>query len=311
MQSPRRVSLALLVMLLLTGGYAAFGFYQVEPDEQAVVLRLGRYHRTTDPGVHWHAAGIERIEIRRVTTLVEEEFGFRTVGTGAAREFAEHPQEKRMLTSDTNLVDAEFVVQFRIRDLRAYLFNVKDVSEVIRDAAQAAMREVVARNQIDNILTAEKAIIASQGKERIQAILDLYGVGVEILGVQLQDVEPPAEVKAAFAEVTTADQDAARMVVEARGYADQVLPRAQAEATELINEAEAYKFSRVREAEGEAARFSTLLAEYRRSPRVTRERMYLETLEAILPKMDKVIIQEGLSERVLPYLPIGKRKELR
>ena len=308
MKPALRRSVLALVVLGLLGGYGALGIFAVGPDEQAVILLLGRYHRTAQPGPGWHAPGLQTVEKQRVTQTMEEEFGYRTISTSPSPQYEDRAQEKRMLTSDANLVDVEFVVQYRISDLESYLFRVADVSEVLRDVSQAAMREVVAMNTIDSILTELKRPIELEVKMRIQEVLDGYDAGLLIQGVQLQDVEPPDDVKDAFADVTSADQDGQRMINEADGYRDALLERAEAERTELINEAETYKKSRVLESEGEAKRFSALLVEYKKAPAVTRERLYLETLESILPGIEKVVIQEGQSERVLPYLPIGRRE---
>lgn len=298
-----------LVLLGLAAAYAVVGYYEVAPDEQAVVLRLGSYQRTAMPGPHWHARWFEVVELRAVTVTIEEEFGFRTTSSGPPPVYEDRPAEKRMLSGDTNTVDVEFVVQYRINDLRAYLFNVRDSAATIRDVAQASMREVVATRPIDDVVTEAKGVIQFEARERIQSSLDRYGAGVEIQNVQLQDVEPPDEVKEAFADVASSEQDRERMVLEAQGYADQVVPRARGEAQELLNSARAYRETRTQQARGESVRFNALLEEYRKAPAVTRQRLYLETLEQILPNMDKVIIEEGPAENILPYLPLGRRGE--
>ncbi len=300
-------SVVALVVLGLVFVYVSVGFYTVGPNEQAVVLQLGSYSRTVGPGLHWHARWLEVVEQRAVTVTVEEEFGYRTVDSGPPPVYEERPVEKRMLSGDTNTVDVEFVVQYRIVDLREYLFSIRSSAATIRDVAQAAMREVVATRPIDDVVTEAKGDIQVEARQRIQETLDRYGAGVEIQNVQLQDVEPPDEVKEAFADVASSEQDRERMVLEAQGYADQVVPLARGEAQELINTARAYRETRTQQARGEADRFSALLAEYQKAPEVTRRRLYLETLERILPHMDKVIIESGPSEKVLPYLPLGRR----
>ena len=302
-----RLGFALLLSGILGGVYLWAGLIQVEPDEQAVVLLLGGYARTMEPGLRWHARGLERVHKRRVTATQELEFGYRTKAPGPPPEYEDRPEEKRMLTGDANLANVEFVVQYRIINLANYLFRVKDVPDVIRDVSQAAMREVVAKSPIDDVLTAVKGPIEDEARARIQQLLDGYGAGVRIQSVQLQDVEPPAPVQAAFADVASAEQDRETLILEARGYADQVVPRARGEAQELLNQAQAYRETRVLVSRGEAKRFEAILAEYKRAPEVTRERLYLETLESILPRMDKVIIEEGHSDKVLPYLPIGRK----
>ncbi len=296
----------LAVLLGSLGLYAAFGYFQLQPDEQAVVLRLGKHVRTVGPGPHFHAPLIETVERERV--IVErEEFGFRTIDPSPPQQYEERPLEKRMLTGDTNVIDVEFVVQWQIADIGDYRFNAQHVSQLIRDAAQASLRDIIAQRPIDDVLTRDKGPIADASRSVMQEVLDGYGAGVEILEVQLQEVEPPEEVKDAFRDVVSAEQDKERLILEARGYADQVVPVARGEAEELVNQAEAYKQTRVLEAKGEAVRFAAVLDEYRKAPQVTRERLYIETLEEILPGMEKVIVEQGQAERVLPYLPLGPR----
>ncbi len=303
-----RLRIVVLLLGILGGVYTWAGLFQVEPDEQAVVLLLGRYVRTMQPGLRWHMLGLERVEKRRVTLTQELEFGYRTKSLGPPPEYEDRPEEKRMLTGDANLADVEFVVQYRIINLADYLFRVKDVPQVIRDVSQAVMREVVAKSPIDDVLTAVKGPIQDEAQASIQQVLDSYGAGVRIQRVQLQDVEPPDPVQDAFKGVASAEQDRETLVLEAQGYADQVVPRARGEAQELLHQARAYQETRVLVSRGEARRFEALLGEYQRAPEVTRQRLYLETLESILPRMDKVIIQEGHSDKVLPYLPIGRKR---
>jgi len=299
----------LLAPLALLGAlvvWFASGWFEVAPDEQAVVLRLGRLARSVGPGLHWHARFLERYEARAVTATLQEEFGYRTLDPGPPPKYEDRPDEKRMLSGDANLVNVEFVVQYRIADLASYLFRVADPPAVIRDVGESAMREVVAQRPIDDVLEATKGPIESEARERMQQTLDGYGAGVEVLAVRLQDVVPPDEVREAFADVAGAGQDRERMILEARGYADQVLPAARGQASEKTAQARGDKEGRVLIARGEAERFSALLAEYQLAPAITRERLWLETVEAILPGMEKVIVEEGGTDRVLPYLPLGR-----
>jgi len=301
--------LPILVLLVAVGAWAATGFYDVAPDEQAVVLRLGRYERTEDPGrFHWHARGVESVFKQRVTTTLREEFGYRTKSLGPPAEVEEHPEEKSMLTGDENLVDVDFVVQYRIRDLRDWLFGIRsdERESVVRDAARATVRAVVARNPVDLVLT-QRGPIQDEIRSQLQALLDGYRAGVHVQSVQLQDVDPPAAVRDAFADVTSAAQDRERAVLEAQGYADKVVPQALGRAEEILNQARAYRQQRVLQSQGQVAKFSALLVEYQRAPAVTRDRLYLETMEEILPGMDKVIMEEGSTERVMPYLPLERR----
>jgi membrane protease subunit HflK len=303
----------LLPLLILAAGlvlWASQGFYDVAPDEQAIVLRLGRYNRTVDPGrLHWHAPGIDLVLKQRVTTTLREEFGYRTKQGAQGPETEEHPDEKRMLTSDENLVDVDFVVQYRIGELRDYLLNFRpdEREEVIRNAARSVVRAAVAQNSVDQVLTA-RGLIQDSARSELQAALDSYRAGVRVENIQLQDVEAPEAVREAFADVASAQQDRERAVLEAQGYADKVVPEARGKSEEAINLARAYHEKRILEAEGQTAGFRAVLDQYRKAPDVTRQRLYLETLEAILPKMDKVILEKGTSDQLLPYLPLGRRE---
>lgn len=298
---------ALLIVLGLAGLYLFLGYFQVEPDEQAVVLRFGRLVRTVGPGPHFHLLFLESVERERL--IVErEEFGFRTIAATTPQEYEDRPDESRMLTGDSNVVSVQFVVQWQIADIAAYRFNADRVPALIRAAAQSSLRDIVSQRPIDDVLTTAKGPIALEAKTLMQSVLEGYGAGVDVLMVQLQEVEPPEDVQAAFRDVISAEQDKERLILEARGYADQVVPIARGEAQAAINGAEAYKATRVLEAQGEASRFNALLGEYQRAPRVTRDRLYIETIEKILPGMQKVIVEEGGADRVLPYLPVGARR---
>ncbi len=296
----------LFAFMAAVGAYGWVGLYQVEPDEQAVVLRLGRYWVTQGPGLQWHAKWIDRLEIRPVTVTFREEFGYTTSEPGV--EYQDDPeQQRRMITGDTNLVNVQFVVQYRISNLKDYLLNVAASEVVIRDTAEAAIRAVIGGEPIDGVLTGLKAKIASDTQRQIQMILDEYGAGIDVRSVQLQDVQPPDPVKEAFAEVTSAEQDRERMVLEAQGYADKILPEARGAAAQVLNQAHAYKEARILRAQGQADSFNAVLTEYKKAKDVTRMRLYMETLEEILPRMDKVILEEGQGGNVLPYLPLGRR----
>ncbi|HXZ84571.1 MAG TPA: FtsH protease activity modulator HflK [Myxococcota bacterium] len=300
--------LPLVILVIGLGLWASQGFYDVAPDEQAIVLRLGRYQRTVDPGrLHWHAPGLETVLKQRVTTTLREEFGYRSKSAAPNAEVEEHPEEKRMLTSDENLVDVDFVVQYRIGDVREYLLNFRpeEREAVIRAAARAVVRAVVAQNPIDQVLTA-RGLIHDTVREQLQTALDGYKAGVRIENIQLQDVAAPEPVREAFADVTSAQQDRERAVLEAQGYADKVVPEAKGRSEETINLAHAYREKRILEAQGETASFQAVLGEYKKAPEVTRQRLYLETIEAILPKMDKVILEKGTSDQILPYLPLNR-----
>jgi membrane protease subunit HflK len=320
---------ALLVAVALVGALAWVGYVQIVPGEEAIVLRLGRYHRTLNEGPHMYLPLVETLERERVTNR-RLEFGYRTraqrsspvekpEGEAPPLAYEDDPGERRMLTSDENLVDVEFVLEYRITDLRSYLLNVESAADVLRDVARASVREAIALRSIDDVLGQGRVTIQSDAEQRIQAALSGYGelpdgpavastpIGVSVVSLRLQDVYPPEAARDAFRDVTGAQQDKQRLQVEAEGYRDEVVPRARGDARRKVAEAEGYRDAKVLEAEGEAARFSALLTEYRKAPEVTRTRLHIETIEAVLPKMDKIILRDGSGDRVLPYLPLGRR----
>jgi membrane protease subunit HflK len=298
----------LVALLAAVGAYAWFAaFVQIGADEEAVVLRLGRYDRSMRPGPNFHFPPLETYERRSVTQNIDVEFGFRTLPGSDPPEYSQRPAEKTMVTADENLVDVNFAVRYKIENLRDYLFNLREPETAIRDVAAASIRSVVAQYPIEQVLAEGKARLQAEALDRIRVRLDDYSAGIDVINVQLQDVEPPDAVKGAFAEVTSAEQEGARLVLEARGYAEKVLPEARGKAEQLLNEAGAYRESRILAAAGETDRFDSVYVEYRRAPEVTRQRLYIETLEKILPGMEKVVMQEGQSDKVLPYLPVLPR----
>jgi modulator of FtsH protease HflK len=318
---------ALLVAVALVGVYLWFGYVQVDPGEEAIVLRLGQYHETLREGPHFYLPFVDTLEVERVTSR-RLEFGYRTRPSGASPvekpegseakplAYEDDPGERRMLTSDENLVDVEFVLEYRITDLPAYLLDVESAADVLRDVARAALREAVALRSVDEVLGPGRAAIQSDAERRIQETLSRYGegssetstpIGVSVVSLRLQDVYPPEAARDAFRDVTGAQQDKQRLQLEAEGYRDEVVPRARGDARKTVAEAEAYRDAKILQSEGEAARFSALLVEYRKAPEVTRTRLHIETIEAVLPKMEKIILRDGSGERVLPYLPLGRR----
>jgi membrane protease subunit HflK len=213
--------------------------------------------------------------------------------------------ESSMQTSDNNIVQLSFVVQYRVKDAFASRYRVADPTSTLRDAAQAAVREVVGQMTIDGVLSERRGDVEFDSKRILQEILDSYGTGLQIQAVQLQEVQPPEQVRAAFDDVIAADQDASRTINEAEGYRNELMPGARAEAAELIEAAAGYRDATIAESEGEAARFTAIAVEYRKAPEVTRKRLFLETMETILPDVEKIIIEPG-TVSVLPYLPLGR-----
>jgi membrane protease subunit HflK len=295
-----------LVVLAGVGLWAWQGSFTLKPNEAAVLLLLGRHYETiTQDGFHWRLPPpfVERYVVswRELRT---EDFGVRD--TEAAGAPAEALHEATMQTRDNNVVRLGFAVQYQVKDPFQARFRLEDSDAVVRDAAQAAMREVVGRTPVDGVLREKQGLVTAEVERLLQEILDSYESGIEVQSVQLQYVQPPADVSAAFADVVAATQDASRLVNEAEGHRNEVVPRARAEAAEAAASADAYRQAKVAEATGAAERFRALAVEYRKAPEVTRKRLYLETMEQVLPKVEKVIVEPGAAQLV-PYLPLGRR----
>jgi membrane protease subunit HflK len=291
--------------------WLATGVYIVAPDERGVVLRFGKVVRETDSGPHYRLPWpIEQVIKPAVTQIRKDEVGFRTVDVGPPARYREIDDEALMLTGDENIVKLEFIVQYKIRSdpkgVTDFLFNVRDPQGTLRAVAEAAMREVVGRTDIDGVLTEGKERVQADAQKVLQAILDHYAAGIEIVTVKLQDVGPPDQVSDAFKDVISAQQDKERLINEAYGYANDVVPKARGEAAQLINEAEGYREAKVLEATGTAQRFVALEREYAKAKDVTRRRLYLETMEDVLPKVNKILLDDVAAKQVVPYLPLDQ-----
>tara|TARA_Y100000758_G_scaffold197919_2_gene141221 strand:- start:1122 stop:2087 length:966 start_codon:yes stop_codon:yes gene_type:complete len=274
-----------LVLWLLTGVYI------VGPDEVGVVQTFGKYSRAAQSGLNYHFPyPIETVSTPKVTEVKRIEIGFRTVGN---KQYQTVERESLMLTGDENIVDAEMIVQYRIKDPVAYTFNFIEPELTVREASEASLRTVVGRHNIDEALTSGKFMIQEETKELVQSILDKYNTGILVVAVQLQDVSPPEQVIAAFKDVASAKEDKNRMVNQAEGYRNDVIPKARGEAQARIREAEGYKQARIARAEGDVAKFSAILKEYRKAKGVTETRMYLETVEEVLQNKEKIIVPDG------------------
>ena len=297
----------LLVVLVI---WAASGLFIVAPDERGIVLRFGQFVREVEPGPNYHLPWpIEQVVKPSVTQIRKEEFGFRTVSAGPPTRYQDVDPEALMLTGDENIVKLQFIVQYRIKPgpggARAFLFNLRNGQKSLRDAAEAAMRDVIGRTQIDEALTEGRQQVEENAQGALQQILDRYSSGIEVIAVKLQDVDPPDQVSDAFKDVISAQQDRERMINEARGYANDVVPKARGQAAQLLNEAEGYREAKVRDATGQAERFIALQRAYAGAPDVTRKRLYLETMEAILPRTNIILIDEQAGRQLVPYLPLG------
>ncbi len=298
-----------VLLAVLVAVWLLSGIYIVEPDEEGVVLRFGKYDRSTGPGPHYALPmPIETVYTPKVTQVMRSEIGYRNVGqslTFQQGRVRTMPQEASMLTGDENVVNVQFSVQYKIKDAVQYLFNIADPTSLVHNAAEAAMREVIGNNLIDSAITDGKLQIQSDATQLLQTILDRYGAGIQVLAVQLQDVHPPQEVIEAFKDVASAREDKSRIINEAEAYRNALLPGARGEASAIRNEAEAYAATRVQNAEGAASRFEALRVEYEKAPEVTGQRLYYETMEDILQKAQEKVVMDGQAgERALPYLPL-------
>jgi len=291
------VLIAILVIWLLTG------IYVVGPDEVGVIRTFGEFTRVTQSGLNWKfPSPIETANTPKVTEVKRIEFGFRSLKNGQYRTVE---KESLMLTGDENIVDAEMIVQYKIKDPVKYLFNIVEPELTVREASEASLRTVVGRNKIDETLTTGKFTIQEETKEQVQSILDKYESGIHIVAVQLQDVSPPKEVIGAFKDVASAKEDKNRMINQAEGYRNDVIPKARGEAEAMIRDAEGFKESRVKRAEGDATKFTTILKEYKKAKSITEKRLYLETMEKVLPGIDKIIIPDKESGNMLNLLNLN------
>jgi modulator of FtsH protease HflK len=305
----------ILVLLILGFVWLASGLYRVLPDEQGVVLRFGKFIKTTQPGLNYHIPfPVEAVETPKVTKVNRMDIGFRSErdsGFSSGGGVADVPQESLMLTGDENIVNIDFSVFWVIKDAGKFLFEIQDPEGTVKAAAETAMREVIAKSRIQQILTEGRAQIENETQEIIQSILDEYNSGIQVTQVQTQKSDPPDQVIDAFRDVQAARADMERSKNEAEAYANDVIPRARGEAAKIMQAAEAYKQKVVAAAEGEASRFVSIFNEYDKAKEVTQERMYLETMEKVLADIEKVIIEKDAGSGVVPYLPLpelGKKK---
>ena len=304
-----------LILIILVFVWLASGLYRVGPDEQGVVLRFGKFVKTTQPGLHYHIPlPVESVQTPKVTKVNRIDIGFRSErdsGFSQGGGVADVPQESLMLTGDENIVNIDFSVFWVIKDAGKFLFEIQDPEGTVKAAAETAMREVIAKSKIQPILTEGRAQIEIETQEIIQSILDEYNSGIQITQVQTQKADPPDQVIDAFRDVQAARADMERSKNEAEAYANDVIPRARGEAAKIMQAAEAYKQRVVAASEGEASRFVSIYNEYAKAKQVTKDRMYLETMEKVLADIDKVIIDKNSGSGVVPYLPLpelGKKK---
>lgn len=310
-----RAGLGLLVLLVLVSTY-----YQVNADEVGVVQRFGKYVRTTDPGPHVKIPLVESVTRVPVQRQLKAEFGFRTTTAGVQSEFEQTDvtkAESLMLTGDLNVAVVEWIVQYKVRDPYKYLFKVRNLdsasrrgdASTFRDMNEAVMREIVGDHSVNEVLTVGREQIQIDAKMLLQRLCDRYETGLEVLQIVLQDVNPPDRVKPAFNEVNQAIQEKERLINEAWADYNQTVPNARGEAERVVRAAEGYALERVNNARGDVARFVNIYDEYRKAPDVTRKRLYLETLNDVLPKTGRKLIIDSSMKGILPLLNLDAPKQ--
>jgi membrane protease subunit HflK len=289
-------------------------FYTIDPEEIGVVLRLGKFSRSSDPGLHVKLPlGIERVIKVPVQRQLKEEFGFQTVSAGVRSTYTEKGRlaEANMLTGDLNAAVVEWVVQYRIVEPYQYLFRVRNVRSTFRDMSEAVVRRVVGDRTVNEVLTVGRQEIATLVEQQLQELCEQYETGIKVDQVVLQDVNPPDPVKPSFNEVNEAQQEREKLINEAQSEYNRVIPRARGEAQQTINEAQGYALQRVNTARGDSARFVAVFDEYQKAPEVTKKRIYLETMSLILPQVSKKIVIDDNLKGIIPLLnlePPDKRK---
>ena len=301
----RTIIIAAVVVVLLFGSV-----YQVSPEEIGVILRFGKFARTSDPGLHFKLPlGIELLTRVPVQRQLKLEFGFRTTRPGVRSEYRITPEtakEAVMLTGDLNVVVVEWIVQYKIKDAYNFLFKLRNVEDTFRFMNEAVVTKIVGDNSVDEVLTIGRARIASQAKEELQLLCDLYEIGIDVNQLIFQDVNPPDLVKPSFNEVNESLQEKERKINEAWSDYNQEIPRASGEAEQVIRGAEGYATERVNRSQGDAALFTSVYKEYARAPLVTRKRLYLETINEVLLKIKKKIILDEKQRNFLPLLNLGE-----
>jgi membrane protease subunit HflK len=299
-QNKKPIIIGIILLIILFGA-----FFQIKPEELGVVTRYGKYARTVEPGLNLKIPFVERVYKVPVERQQKLEFGFRTTGTASNQSSytkTNTKAESLMLTGDLNLADVEWVVQYRINNPYNFLFKVRDPENSLRDISEASMRQVVGDRTVNEVLTVGRTEVASSAQSMMQRLSDEYSLGVKIEQVVLQDVNPPDEVKAAFNAVNQAQQEKETLINEAKSAYNKVIPKARGQALETIQKAEGYALERVNNAQGEVARFSDLYTEYIKAPEVTRRRIYLETMNKVLPLLGNKIITDKNGNNVLPLL---------
>ncbi len=301
--NPRVLQAAILVLFVLWGGLTSF--YTVPSDSTAVVLRFGKFIGTETPGLRWKMPfGVDEVTIVATGRQLKLEFGYATAGATNADQPSDEPEaEKNMVTGDLSAALVEWVVQYRIDQPKMWLFDVSDPGKTLRDLSEAVIREIVGDRTVDEVITVGRQEIEIEATKKLGEVAKLYGLGVIVDQVQLKDVHPPREVQASFDEVNRAQQEREKMINDANGEYNKIIPRARGEAEQKKSAAQGYKLKRVNEAQGEADAFTAVLREYLKAPEVTRTRLYLETMGDVLPNAGPKIIVDDSVKQVLPMFP--------
>ena len=305
--SKRKFGTIVIVLAVLI--FIFTGLYTVNPEEVGVIQRFGKYINTTEPGLHFKIPfGVDKLTKVKVKHVYKEEFGFRTLQAGVQSKYSSRSfdQESIMLTGDLNIGDVEWIVQYRIKDPVKYLFRIRNIVETIRDLSESVTRQIVGDRSGDEVIVLSRKEIADEIQVELQQKLDNYGAGIEIYTINLQNVNPPERVKPAFNDVNSAKQEKERIVNEAWQNYNQIIPEARGKAKRTIEEAEGYAINRVNRANGDAQRFIQMYNQYKFAKSVTKTRLYLETMQKILPKVEKVYVVDEAQKGLLPLLDLGQ-----
>ena len=306
-QKPPTKTVVIVALVILGLILASRMFFQIQPEEVGVVLRFGGYNRTAEPGLHFKLPEpIEQVLKVPVQRQLKQEFGFQTVQPGVRTRYSDRnfEGESLMLTGDLNVAVVEWIAQYRVDDPYKYLFKVRSVQKTFRDMNEAVMRAVVGDRSVDEVITIGRLEIEDEVKLRLQELCNRYETGIVVDQIVLQDVNPPDPVKPSFNEVNQAEQEKERAINDARAAYNSIIPKARGQAQETIQQAEGYALDRVNRAIGDAAAFSEVLAAYKRAPEVTRRRIYLETMQAVYPELEKKLVIDGEMSGVLPLLDL-------
>lgn len=306
----KRGPVLIVLGVLVLVGILWTAWFIVQPEETGVVQRFGKVIRTAGPGLHFKIPlGIDTVRLVPTARVLKQEFGFRTIASvpGEKTQYNagnRYTDESLMLTGDLNVIDVQWIIQYRIEDPISYLFKVRDTPKTIRDTTEAVMRRAVGNRLGSDVLTTGRVAVSSEAKTEIQKILSAYGTGVRLVTVELQDVTPPDSVKPAFNEVNESRQDKEQTINKAEEQSNREIPKARGVATQSISEAEGYALERVNRAKGEAARFESILTEYLRAPQVTRRRLYLEAMTGLLAGMQGLYIVDEDQQAMVPWLSV-------